>query len=94
MGDHLVGQTPLAASWLFRGAPTAQPSASSQTLRLITPASANDVFVRAGRAFVQRVERLRRSFRARVDFDYADRRQSSAIAEPRRRAVPAQTYLS
>jgi hypothetical protein len=31
---------------------------------------------------------------ARVDFDNADRRQSSAIAEPRRRAVPVQTDLS
>jgi hypothetical protein len=28
---------------------------------------------------------------ARIDFNNADRRQSSAIAEPRRRAVPAQT---
>jgi hypothetical protein len=88
-----MGQTPLAASWLFRGAPTAQPSASSQTLRLITPASANDVFVRAGRAFVNASSAFAgRS--ARVDFNNADRRQSSAIAEPRRRAVPAQTNLS
>jgi hypothetical protein len=31
---------------------------------------------------------------ARIDFDDADRRQSSAITEPRRRAVPAQTDLS
>jgi hypothetical protein len=31
---------------------------------------------------------------ARVDFDYADQRQSSAIAEPRRRTVSAQTDLS
>ena len=30
MGDHVMGQTPLTASWLFRGAPTAQPSASTK----------------------------------------------------------------
>jgi hypothetical protein len=93
MGDHVMGQTPLTASWLFRAAPTTPPRASARPQVDHTPRPPSmRSFVPAAPSFNGSNAFAGRS--ARVDFDNADRRQSSAIAEPRHRAVPAQTDLS